>query len=251
MKTKFYTCDLGTGRGWTDFDQLNPDNTLAFEVDSDERLIDDFQSGILGIIVSQLPDAPEGYLRCRPPTEENHREFEWIFYNFSQNSEDWDYAYYPKDYCGAGKYPYLIWARKPKEKTVEQIARETCPEGYRFLGLGGPETEAQVWSQAEVQVFYTDNPECGWYKPYWEVRGNGDEIFYDVKEKPKFNPEPGTLWLREASGRVYRLDEQDGKYRLNRTEGGAGWRRHWAYCPAAAFDGKEAGFTQIIRKETT
>jgi len=82
--------------------------------------------------------------------------------------------------------PWAPWPKMPPFKSDEDRARESMPDGYRFVGRGSG--EKPLFAEMRFDAIRWDDPKSNWQTTTLGTRGTYESAFYAVPEKPQ--PEP-------------------------------------------------------------
>ena len=106
--------------------------------------------------------------------------------------------------------PWAPWPTMPPFKSDEDRARESLPDGYRFVGRGS--SEKPLFDKMRFDAIRWDDAKNNWQTTTLGTRGTYESAFYAVPEEPE--PEPWSKpsdvpaearWFIEDDGDCYMI----------------------------------------------
>lgn len=195
------------------------------------------------------------WITDRLPTQEDATDFERVMIPCNKDPDGWIWCDFKAVELGE---PWAPYPKMPPYKTDEQLARESLPEGYRFVGRGNG--RKPLFTEMRFDAIRWDDSKSNWQITTLGTNGTYESAFYAVPEEPEEPapehwecPEdipPNAIWFLDSDGDCDMIQTvtawglilaQDIKIRFDEL---AGWR--WNDRPFSRFnEGK------LCTKETT
>lgn len=117
------------------------------------------------------------WITDRLPTEEDVNSCDFVIIPCDEDYDGWVAEDFTKVKTGE---PWAPYPTMPPYKSDEHVARESMPDGYRFVGKGNWEKPLFEWGEKSIRWRNLD----GWsIEMDWS--GSSPECFYAVREEPE------------------------------------------------------------------